>query len=388
METHRVQTECRNAWEELLQIVSDTTDPTTSSNAGWTSIEFRPMNIRVAEGLGECERCLRPFVKCGNARLLCMFPIVTPKGREGVFMNEHVRVVAARRYGTLSPLRYPGGKAALAGFFGDIIKELGIDSPRYIEPYAGGVGAGIALLRQGIVNHLVVNDIDPAVNAFWRSVVDENARLIELVESTPLTIGEWQKQRDIYRARDEGDLLRLGFAFFFLNRTNRSGILNAGVIGGQRQEGRYKIDARFNRETLIERLTAIGNLADHITVTDLDGRSVIQQYSRDAKAFIYIDPPYVQAGSRLYLNAFDGRDHQALASIVNAIQGAHWLMTYDVAPLIENLYREQFQSRLELTYSARHPGQAEELLVASPSVADVVRSQQLERAAMADEAGA
>lgn len=303
-------------------------------------------------------------------------------------MNEHVRVVAARRYGTLSPLRYPGGKAALAGFFGDIIKELGIDSPRYIEPYAGGVGAGIALLRQGIVNHLVVNDIDPAVNAFWRSVVDENARLIELVESTPLTIGEWQKQRDIYRARDEGDLLRLGFAFFFLNRTNRSGILNAGVIGGQRQEGRYKIDARFNRETLIERLTAIGNLADHITVTDLDGRSVIQQYSRDAKAFIYIDPPYVQAGSRLYLNAFDGRDHQALASIVNAIQGAHWLMTYDVAPLIENLYREQFQSRLELTYSARHPGQAEELLVASPSVADVVRSQQLERAAMADEAGA
>ncbi|ORA58441.1 DNA adenine methylase [Mycobacteroides franklinii] len=287
-------------------------------------------------------------------------------------MKDRIRVLASRRYGTLSPLRYPGGKAALAGFFGDIIELLEIDNPRYIEPYAGGVGAGVALLRQGIVETLVVNDIDPAVHAFWRSAVHENARLIELVSSTPLTISEWQKQRDIYRMRDESDMLRLGFAFFFLNRTNRSGILNAGVIGGQRQEGAYKIDARFNRETLIQRLTAIGELSERITVSDLDGRTVIQQYAQDKCAFMYIDPPYVEAGSQLYLNAFDGRDHKALAAVVNAIEGAHWLMTYDTAPLIANLYRKQFQCVLELTYSARHPGQAEELLVASSSVADSV----------------
>lgn len=288
-------------------------------------------------------------------------------------MSDRLRVLASRRYGTLSPLRYPGGKAALAGFFADIIQALGIEHPRYIEPYAGGVGAGVALLRQGIVDHLVVNDIDPAVHAFWRSAVDENAKLVDLVESTPLTIDEWQKQRDVYRSGDEGDLLRLGFAFFFLNRTNRSGILNAGVIGGQRQDGRYKIDARFNRETLIERLTALGQLAHRITVTNLDGRTVIQEYAQDSSAFMYIDPPYVQAGSQLYLNAFDGRDHKALAAVVRRVDQAHWLMTYDRAPLIENLYREQFQCRLELTYSARYPGQAEELLVASPSVANVVK---------------
>lgn len=291
-------------------------------------------------------------------------------------MNDRVRVLASRRYGTLSPLRYPGGKAALAGFFGDIIQALSIDHPRYIEPYAGGIGAGIALLHEGIVENLVVNDIDPAVHAFWRSVVDENAKLIELVASTPLTIDEWQKQRDVYRTRDESDLLRLGFAFFFLNRTNRSGILNAGVIGGQRQEGKYKIDARFNRDTLIERLTDIGNLAERITVSDLDGRTVIQHYAQDNRAFMYIDPPYVQAGSQLYLNAFDGRDHKALATVVNGIEGTHWLMTYDKAPLIENLYREQFQCRLDLTYSARYPGKAEELLVASPPVAEAIRALQ------------
>lgn len=302
-------------------------------------------------------------------------------------MSDRIRVLASRRYGTLSPLRYPGGKASLAGFFGDIIEALGIDHPRYVEPYAGGVGAGVALLRQGIVDELVVNDIDPAVHAFWRSAVDDNANLIELVATTPLTVDEWQKQRDIYRARDESDMLRLGFAFFFLNRTNRSGILNAGVIGGQLQQGKYKIDARFNRETLIERLAAIGRLADRIAVTDLDGRTVIQQCAQDERAFMYIDPPYVQAGSQLYLNAFDGRDHKALAAVVNAVHQAHWLMTYDAAPLIENLYREQFQCRLELTYSARYPGQAEELLVASSSVADVIRGLQREAVVLVEAAG-
>lgn len=289
-------------------------------------------------------------------------------------MNDSLRVVGSRRYGTLSPLRYPGGKSALAGFFADIITALGVEEARYIEPYAGGAGAGIALLREGIVRHLVINDIDPAVHAFWRSVVAHNASFVELVESTPLTIDEWLRQREIYRSRDESDILRLGFAFFFLNRTNRSGILNAGVIGGQRQEGKYKIDARFNRQTLVQRLTAIGDLADHITVSDLDGRTVIQQYSHDERSFMYIDPPYVQAGSQLYLNAFDGRDHKALSTIVNSVEEAHWLITYDAAPLIEKLYRDQFQCRLELTYSARYPGQAEELLVASPSVARVIKS--------------
>ena len=303
-------------------------------------------------------------------------------------MSDRIRVLASRRYGTHSPLRYPGGKASLAGFFGDIISSLQIAHPLYIEPYAGGVGAGIALLRQGIVDRLAINDIDPAVHAFWRSAVEDNARLIARVATVPLTIEEWQRQREIYRSRDESDLLALGFAFFYLNRTNRSGILNAGVIGGQQQLGNYKIDARFNRETLIERLASIGALADRIVVSDLDGRTVIKKYAHDPSAFMYIDPPYVQAGSQLYLNAFDGRDHTALAAVVRTVEQAHWLMTYDTAPLIENLYRDYFQCRLELTYSARYPGRAEELLVASGTVANVVRSLQPEPSELVATAGA
>lgn len=284
-------------------------------------------------------------------------------------MTTHLRVVAARRYGTLSPLRYPGGKASLAGLFADLIGGLELTGATYVEPYAGGAGAGIALLREGLIDHLVVNDFDPAVHAFWTSVVEENAAFVDRVLHVPLTIPEWQRQRDIYRAADTSDRLALGFSFFYLNRTNRSGVLNAGVIGGQNQQGDYKIDARFNRITLAERLTAIGNLANHITVSDLDGRTVLRNYSQDPTAFIYIDPPYVQAGSQLYLNAFEHDDHRALSRVVKEISSAHWLLTYDVSPLIERLYAECFRTRLELSYSARHPGKAEELLVASSAVA-------------------
>ena len=264
--------------------------------------------------------------------------------------------------------------------FADVIASLQLSDPVYVEPYAGGAGAGIALLREGIVSRLVINDIDPAVHAFWIAVVYCNPEFVDWVRQVPLTVEEWLRQREIYRS-GSGNLLRLGQAFFYLNRTNRSGVLNAGVIGGQKQTGNYKIDARFNRDTLIERLTAIGELADRIEVSDLDGRSIIRNYSTDSSAFLYIDPPYVQAGSQLYLNAFDARDHEALAQIVHGITSAHWLMTYDAAPLIQRLYAEDFQCTLELNYSARYPGRAQELLIASPEVAEVISSLGLPAAA-------
>ena len=51
-------------------------------------------------------------------------------------MAKQLTVTASRRYGTPSPLRYPGGKASLAGFFADLIGAIGIDCARYVEPYA------------------------------------------------------------------------------------------------------------------------------------------------------------------------------------------------------------------------------------------------------------
>lgn len=279
---------------------------------------------------------------------------------------------AAGRTAALSPLRYPGGKAALAGFFGDLIGRLGIRPATYVEPYAGGAGAGIALLRQDVVKQLVINDVDPAVYCFWVSVVGHSERFAARILDTPLDVDEWRRQKEIYRAADESDPLSLGFAFFYLNRTNRSGILNAGPIGGVRQDGNYKIDARFNRDQLAQRVSAIGALAPRITVLSMDGISVVQRYAADATAFVYVDPPYVDMGGSLYLSAFTHRDHADLAAKLNRQPDGNWVVTYDPSDFIRQLYQDHQVREYQLSYSAHRTGKARELLIASHPVSRVL----------------
>ena len=189
--------------------------------------------------------------------------------------SERLSIRAAGRTAAASPLRYPGGKAALATFFGDLIERLGIENARYVEPYAGGAGAGVALLLQDRVQDLVINDVDPAVYCFWKSVVQQPDAFAALITDTALNVEEWRAQKATYRAADESDPLALGFAFFYLNRTNRSGILNAGPIGGVNQTGNYKINARYNPERLADRVAAIGEVGARITVLCRDRRSAV-----------------------------------------------------------------------------------------------------------------
>jgi DNA adenine methylase len=279
-----------------------------------------------------------------------------------------LEIRAGGRATAASPLRYPGGKAALAGFFGDIIRQLAIQTPTYVEPYAGGAGAGIALLRQDIVQNLVINDVDPAVYCFWVAVGEHSEEFAAKVADVSLDVDEWRRQKEIYRAADESNPLTLGFAFFYLNRTNRSGILNAGPIGGVNQNGNYKIDARFNRDQLAERIAAIGTLSPRITLLGLDGMTVVQRYSTDPAAFVYIDPPYVDMGGSLYLNAFTHRDHADLAGMLDQRPDGNWVVTYDPSDFIRSLYGQHDVREYQLNYSAHRTGKARELLIASRPV--------------------
>ncbi|KAB7755183.1 DNA adenine methylase [Mycolicibacterium mucogenicum] len=281
-------------------------------------------------------------------------------------------IKALGRGAAASPLRYPGGKAALAGFFADIIKRIGIRSATYVEPYAGGAGAGIVLLQQELVRRVVINDIDPAVYCFWKSVTENSEKFAALVVDAELNVDEWRRQQAIYREADETDPLTLGFAFFYLNRTNRSGILNAGPIGGVRQTGNYKIDARYNRDQLAERIVNIGALSDRISVSSVDGMSVIRKHLTKKSSFIYIDPPYVEMGGSLYLNAFTHRDHADLAQLLTTGRDGNWVLTYDPADFIRRLYKEHGVHEYQLSYSAHRAGKANELLIASRPVANLL----------------
>lgn len=254
-------------------------------------------------------------------------------------------------------------------FFDTVIKEHEWQNVVYIEPYAGGAGAALSLLLLEKVQSIVINDYDPSIYSFWLAIKEYNAEFIERVINTPVTVEEWERQKRIYKAADTSDRLSLGFATFFLNRTNRSGILNAGPIGGKQQLGEYKIDARYNKQSLIEKIKLIGLYSDRITVLNEDGVGVIERYAKDPGSFFYIDPPYFVKGADLYLNAFKLKDHRKLADVLNRHCDAKWLLSYDNERDIIDLYPDRQYRTFDLKYSAHHDSKiGSELMIFSDSV--------------------
>lgn len=290
--------------------------------------------------------------------------------------------VFARRGSHASPLRYPGGKATLAGFFETIIEALELDRPTYIEPYAGGAGAGLELLLKEVVGMVVINDLDPAIHACWNAMVKNSDEFLRLLSKTPLTVDEWINQREVYRRRHDADVdpLALGFATFYLNRTSRSGVLGAGVIGGFAQAGTYKIDARFDKKALQVRIEKLAELSGRIRVTKQDGAARLREYLPKDNVFAYVDPPYVEKGNSLYMSAFKEEDHKKLAKVLNGHADMNWVLTYDVSDLIKSLYKAREVSEFRLLYSAHLRGtkddlkraSASELIVLSNTIADAL----------------
>jgi DNA adenine methylase len=266
----------------------------------------------------------------------------------------------------LSPLRYPGGKSGLYSPIRDLIRANGLSRGTYVEPYAGGAGAALGLLITGEVERIVINDLDPAVSAFWRAVIEQGESFASLVEECTVDVSEWTRQREAYMRADRDDHLTLGFATFYLNRTNRSGVLNGGPIGGHDQTGNYKIDARFNKKTLLERLRLIRLYASKISVRGTDGVAIIEEFADNQTSFIYADPPYFMKAGSLYLNSFKHDDHARLANCLNQVaKSANWILTYDNVPDVPALYPDRRRIQIGVNYSARHVIRAKEILVYS-----------------------
>lgn len=243
-----------------------------------------------------------------------------------------------------SPLRYPGGKTAFTPFIAKVIEHNARDRYRYAEtfaePYAGGAGAGLRLLFEGRTARLLLNDIDPRVHAFWLAVTNENERFCKRIAEVPLLISEWKRQQEIVANPEEHDVFTLGFATFFLNRTNYCGVLYARPIGGLAQTGKYLMDARFNRKNLVKRVLRVGGFADRISVANLPAPDFVR--SLDEKCFIYLDPPY--NGKRLYMK-LDGQDEE-MSRTLREVENP-WLMTHGET----NAYAWASHSEFVMPYS-------------------------------------
>jgi DNA adenine methylase len=268
-----------------------------------------------------------------------------------------------------SPLRYPGGKQVLSSVLAYLIRLNGSQEGIYAEPFAGGAGAALSLLFGEHVHRIMINDADPAIAAFWRAVVYQAPGFIKLLKSVPLTVEEWNRQRGIYFAPHRHSALRVGFATFYLNRCNRSGIIaSGGPIGGKEQKGTWKIDARFNREELAQRVQRISMYRDRIELYNLDAIDFLKLHVSTMRAhrpvFAYLDPPYFSKGEHLYLNYYNASDHARLARYLKGSKASfQWVLSYDNAQEIKDLYAPLRTVRFDLSYSARERRTGKEILI-------------------------
>jgi len=274
---------------------------------------------------------------------------------------------------TKSPLRYPGGKTQLASFVANLINVNHIRNGTYIEPFSGGAGIAIELLLTNKVKRIVLNDYDKSIYSVWYSILNHTDKLISLIENTPITIDTWFEQKSIYeKNKNYRNSLENGFSTLFLNRTNRSGIINSGPIGGYNQNGNYKLDCRFNKINLINKIISIANEKNRIDLFQKDALALIkiinQNYSIET-SFIFFDPPYFIQGNKLYTNFYNDKDHFDLAKAIANLNNFHWITTYDYTEKIYDIYSKYIKLQkfqYQLLYSAQNKIKATEFLFASP----------------------
>lgn len=272
------------------------------------------------------------------------------------------------RYGT--PMRYPGGKQRLAPFVAEIIQHNDGVGWNYAEPYAGGAGVGIELLLQGVVRRIYLNDSSRPVYAFWKSMLSDPDAFCRRISRASLTLDAWRKHRAIVREHRDHDLDEVGFSTFFLNRCNRSGVLTAGVIGGLKQKGEWRIDARFPRNELIQRIEAIADHRSKISVFNMDAEVFIEKRLNKLpqKTIVYCDPPYLARAKRLYLDTYAQEDHARIAGTIQSRLKRHWIVSYDAHPEIHALYRKRRRFTYGLQYSAIRAYEGSEVFVFSDSL--------------------
>jgi DNA adenine methylase len=282
-----------------------------------------------------------------------------------------------------SPLRYPGGKACLLDPLSSIIRLNKLEFGHYAEPYAGGCGLALALLFGGHVSDIHINDIDRSIWTFWHAILTRTEEFIDLMNSTPITVDEWQRQREIQKEPGDAGEVALAFSTFFLNRTNRSGIIkNAGVIGGQSQKGKYLIDCRFNKDELSRRIRRIKKYKSRIHLYRKDALSFIGYVETrlPATTFLCIDPPYFNKGASLYTSFYQPEDHAEVARRVLDIR-CPWIITYDYCNEIRDLYKARRQFAISMNYSAQVKRVGQELLIASKGlrIPDDIKEAQVHR---------
>lgn len=269
-----------------------------------------------------------------------------------------------------SPLRYPGGKNKLSAF----IARICLDNKKnghYVEPYSGGASVALFLLIEGFVDRITINDKDRSIYSFWHCVLNRTNELCDLIEHSKLNVKEWKKQKNIQLEKKSVDLLSLGYSTFYLNRTNRSGIISGGVMGGVNQNGKYLIDCRFNKKELISRIKLIASQKKKIKLYKKDALKLIdkiQDQEIQSNTIFYFDPPYYMKAKTLYMNHYDEYCHKLVCQKIKSIQNISWIVSYDNTPEIKKLYNNFQKKEYSFMHTAYKIRVGNEMLFFSPDI--------------------
>jgi DNA adenine methylase len=264
-----------------------------------------------------------------------------------------------------TPLRYPGGKGKLSAYVKLLLKGNNLLDGEYVEPYAGGAAIALELVLQEYVTRIHINDVSRPIYTFWHSVLNNTDELCRLILDTPVTVRQWDIQKKVLSNSADFDDLALGFATFFLNRTNRSGILNGGIIGGRDQTGPWKIDARFNGPELVHRITTIARMRNRIGLSHQDALTFLKRGARrwPEKTLVYLDPPYFVKGRQLYHDFYQPEDHSKVAKfVIEKLTNQKWIVSYDNVEEIRSLYPGVRRMIYDIGYSARSASKGSEVM--------------------------
>lgn len=281
----------------------------------------------------------------------------------------------------VSPLRYPGGKGRMAEALTGIFEnQFGLmDVEIWIEPFAGGAGAGLHLLERNVVEEIWLTEKNPALAAFWRTVVDNGAELAARVRACQPEMSTWHAARELVAtsANDPDSAINdldLGYAALILNRCSHSGMVHprVGPIGGKNQNGKSNIRSRWNPDGLAERIEWIAGQSHRLRITEGDGIESIADLNGtigiEEEVLLFVDPPYIGPGNRLYAAGLTIDDHKELAYALAGCT-ARWLLTYDTDPRILELYPAQRVLAYEIAYSATNRRVDEEYAILSDNLA-------------------
>jgi len=266
---------------------------------------------------------------------------------------------------SLSPLRYPGGKFKIYDKVKNLIEINELGDRIYVEPFAGGFGMGLGLLRENIVETAILNDFDPHIYNFWHTIINNSDEFLQIMMDTPITIEERERQKEIYDDVHAGQVSD-GFATFFLNRVHFSGIITGGPIGGFAQSGTYKLDCRFNKAEIKNKVEQIALLKDRIELYNYDASELIAHHlqGRIQECFFNIDPPYVKKGHRLYTNYFKEENHRNLEKKISEHLGEScWIVTYDDCELIRDIYKDYHMVGYDILHNAGGSAQGKEIVI-------------------------